>query len=349
MLTFPTSNIYRFISQLLSAPSRHEGTYARSMHAPACARCSGTLAAERPFLPPPRCQTGCGFGQETENTRPGQEQRQPACSGGNPAGSEGQPRRWRRWGSEATSCSPQNAVCQKARWFYVGGVNAVLAAVPDGRLGGWGAAGDRGGTLRQRWDSLCAATLSQAGDPAGSAPPRPCSFKQYQVELQDGGKMFSIVPRAGSISQDSTAGQAQTKGPGWHSQPRGAGSRRVIYLISQWNPGNEWCLREMNTAQPTATGKTASRDLADAELGSHGCPDPLLARGRHEVGWMPAAFEAPQSKTEQEAPKTEHSPLQAHQCHPWGCADENPKLWIPIFWPQQQQLSWLLRSPPSRR
>lgn len=186
------------------------------------------------------------------------------------------------------------AVGQKARWFYVGGVNAVLAAVSDGRLRGCGAAGDRGGTLRRRWDSLCAATLSQAGDPAGSAPPRPFSFKQYQVELQDGGKMLSIVPRAGSISQDSTAGQAQTKGPGWHSQPRGAGSRRVIYLISQWHPGNEWCLQEMNTAQPTATGKTASRDLADAELGSHGCPDPLPASGWHEVGWVPAAFEAPQ-------------------------------------------------------
>lgn len=86
--------------------------------------------------------------------------------------------------------------------------------------------------------------------------------------------MLSIVPRAGSISQDSTAGQAQTKGPGWHSQPRGAGSRRVIYLISQWHPGNEWCLQEMNTAQPTATGKPQAETWPMPSLGPVGALNP---------------------------------------------------------------------------
>lgn len=38
-------------------------------------------------------------------------------------------------------------------------------------------------------------------------------------------------------------------------------SHRVIYLISQWHPGNEWCLQEMNTAQPIATGKPQEKIL----------------------------------------------------------------------------------------
>lgn len=158
--------------------------------------------------------------------------------------------------------------------------------------------------------------------------------------------MFSIVPRAGSISQDSTAGQAQTKGPGWHSQPRGAGSRRVIYLISQWHPRNEWCLREMNTAQPTATGKTASRDLADAELGSHGCPESLPARGQHKVGWVLAAFEAPQSKTEQETPKTEHSPSKLTSATPGVAQMRTQSSGFPSFGPSSSSCPGCSGPPP---
>lgn len=38
-------------------------------------------------------------------------------------------------------------------------------------------------------------------------------------------------------------------------------SHQVIYLISQWHPGNEWCLQEMNTAQPMAMGKPQEKIL----------------------------------------------------------------------------------------
>lgn len=55
---------------------------------------------------------------------------------------------------------------------------------------------------------------------------------------------FPIVPGAGCLSRDSTAGRAQTKDPRWHSRPGG------LCLTSQWHPGNEWWLQQRKTAWP---------------------------------------------------------------------------------------------------
>lgn len=133
-------------------------------------------------------------------------------------------------------------------------------------------------------------------------------------------------------------------------------SHRVIYLISQWHPGNEWCLQEMNTAQPIATGKPQVKILeivyfsAQLPSGEESRERALLTLQAMELKWHrvyssgrvgtgPAlrlqccAQQGCGLKTEHEASKTGPGHLELSSLDS-----------LLLHTPQHHQFTWLLRS-----
>lgn len=141
-------------------------------------------------------------------------------------------------------------------------------------------------------------------------------------------------------------------------------SHRVIYLISQWHPGNEWCLQEMNTAQPIATGKPQEKILeimyfsAQLPSGKESRERALLTlqvmelrRHRAYLGgrsWDgPCRCNSSVVLSEAEASKAKREASKIGRRHP-----EPACVWLSVLdsllftAPQHHQFSWLLRSHP---
>lgn len=129
-------------------------------------------------------------------------------------------------------------------------------------------------------------------------------------------------------------------------------SHRVIYLISQWHPGNEWCLQEMNTAQPIATGKPQEKILeimyfsAQLPSGKESRERALLTLQVMELKWHQAylagrSWDGPcrcssgAALSEAEATKAK-TRLQKLDAHALSLPAYGALFWIPFFLPAPQ-------------